>query len=303
VVLRAASHPARAPSAPPIASSVVARIGSRFNLEVVPWAVCFAVVLTALRARVLFNELVMGSLYPQRSNADLIPRLAIASIAGQLIWVAIVVVGGIVEPGYSEIRDAVSVIGARDAAHPWLFDIGVTIWGISFILAAVALALDGPRGLRGWLGPGLIAFTGLTQILDGFPFPADCQKTIDAACYARDVAGELSWRDAAHGWTFFLGAVALQLSVFAIAWRMRGDKRWGRFDLFALFAGFAGLAIFAGLSSITNNEPGGYYGLVQRLALAAGGFWVLVLTVGLLVVRGDPSGLRGPARPPGALAQ
>lgn len=197
----------------------------------------------------------------------------------------IVVVGGIIEPGYSEVRDAVSVMGARDAARPWLFDSGVTIWGISFILAAAALALDGPRGLRGRLGPGLIAFTGLTQILDGFPFPADCQKTIDAACYARDVAGELSWRDTAHGWTFLIGAVALQLSVFAIAWRMHGDKRWGRFDRFALLAGIAGLLIFCGLSLIGNNEPGGHYGLVQRLALAAGGLWVLILSLGLLVVR------------------
>jgi hypothetical protein len=229
--------------------------------------------------------------------------LAIASIAGQLIWVAIVVVGGIIEPGYSEVRDAVSVMGARDAAHPWLFDFGVTIWGTSFILAAVALILDGPRGLRGWLGPGLIAFTGLAQILDGFPFPADCRPTIDAACHARDLAGELSWRDAAHGWTYLVGAILLQLSVFAIAWRMHGDKRWGRFDLFALLAGIAGVAIFGGLFFLTGNDPGGHYGLVQRLALAAGGFWVLLLSAGLLVVRGKPPRSADPVRPPGALAE
>jgi hypothetical protein len=143
-------------------------------------------------------------------------------------------------------------------------------------------------------------FTGLTQILDGFPFPADCQKTIEASCYARDVAGELSWRDAAHGWIFFGGAIALQLSVFAIAWHTHGDKRWGRFDRFALFAGIAGLLIYSGLSLVGDNEPGGHYGLVQRLALAAGGLWVLILSLGLLVVR-DRSGSTRPARPPGAL--
>ena len=213
------------------------------------------------------------------------------------------VVGGLIEPGYNEVRDAVSVLGARNAAHPWLFDIGVAIWGTSFILVAVALVLDGPRGLRGWLGPGLIAFTGLAQILDGFPFPADCQKTIEASCYARDVAGELSWRDAAHGWIFFGGAVALQLSVFAIAWRTHGDERWGRFDRFALLAGIAGLLIFSGLSLLGDNEPGGHYGLVQRIALAAGGLWVLILCLGLLVVRGGRSRSVDAARPPGALAE
>lgn len=209
-----------------------------------------------------------------------------ASIAGQLIWIVIAVTAGLVEPGYSEIRDAVSVLGARNAAHSWLFDSGVAIWGISFILVAIALALDSPRSWRGWLGPGLIAFTGLAQILDGFPFPADCRWTIDATCRAREMAGQLSWQHYAHGITYFLGAIALQLSVFAMAWRLHGDKRWGRFDLFALWAGLAGLVIFGALFFLAGNDPDGHYGLVQRLALAAGGFWVLLLAAGLLVVYG-----------------
>jgi hypothetical protein len=136
---------------------------------------------------------------------------------------------------------------------------------------------------------------GYSEIRDDFPFPADCQKTIETACYARDVAGELSWRDVAHGWTFFVGTIALQLSVFAVAWRMHGDRRWGRFDLFALLADGAGIAIFGGLFFVSDNEPGGHYGLVQRLALAAGGFWVLLLTVGLLVVNRRGGGISGPS--------
>ncbi len=140
--------------------------------------------------------------------------LALGSITAQVIWLLITVVGGLLEPGYSEVRDAVSVLGARDAAHPWLFDVGVAIWGVGFLLAALALLLDSPPNLRGprrWLGPSLIALTGLAQILDGFPFPADCRWTIDASCRAREMAGELSWQHYAHGLTYFLGAVALQL--------------------------------------------------------------------------------------------
>jgi hypothetical protein len=114
------------------------------------------------------------------SRSAPIRRLAIASLAGQLIWLALIVVAGLIEPGYSEVRDAVSVLGAQDAARPWLFDTGVAIWGSSFILAAAALALDSRRRRRNWLGPGLIAFTGLAQILDGFPFSADCRWSIDA---------------------------------------------------------------------------------------------------------------------------
>jgi hypothetical protein len=226
------------------------------------------------------------------SRAAPIRRLALASLAGQLIWVALIVVAGLIEPGYSEIRDAVSVLGADDAARPWLFDVGVTIWGCSFILAAAGLALDSRRSRRGWLGPGLIAFTGLAQILDGFPFPAACRWSIDVECRAREMAGELPWQHYAHGITYFLGAIALLASVFAMAWRFHGDPRWGRADLLALGSGLLGIAIFGVLFFLIGNELNGHYGLFQRVALAAGGIWVAALSLALLAIHGragDPA--------------
>ncbi len=225
-----------------------------------------------------------------------IRRLAVASIAGQVAWVAIVVVAGLIEPGYREVRDAVSVLGAEDAARPWLFDTAVAIWGCSFLCAAAALALDARRSLRNWLGPALLAFTGVAQILDGFPFPAECRWSIDATCRAREAAGELHWQHYAHGITYFLGAIALLASVFAMAWRFRGDPRWGRSDALTLGSGLLGIAIFAVLFFLVGNEVNGHYGLVQRLALAAGGIWVLALTVALLAIHGRPGEPRSPLR-------
>lgn len=223
-------------------------------------------------------------------RAALIRALAIASIAGQLAWLVVAGVAGAIEPGYSASRDALSMLGALDAARPWLFDTDVAIWGLSFIAAAAALWLDGPPGLRGRLGPGLIAFTGLTQILDGFPFAADCRRTIDPGCRARELAGEVSWHHVAHGWTYVLGVYALALSVFAMAWRFRGDERWGRADLLALGCGLVGLAVVAVLIFLSDHEANGHYGLVQRLSLGAGAIWVLALCLGLLFVnrRGRP---------------
>jgi hypothetical membrane protein len=220
--------------------------------------------------------------------------LALASIAGQLVWVAVVAVAGAIEPGYSPVRDAISALGAEDAARPWLFDTGVAIWGLSFVAAAAALWLDAPRSFRGRLGPALIAFTGLTEILDGFPFPADCRRTIDPGCHAREVAGEVSWHHVAHGWTFVLGVLALGLSVFAMAWRFHGDERWGRADLLALGAGAIGVGIVTALFFAVSHEAGGDYGLFQRLALGAGAVWVLALCCGLLYVhRRAPGAGRG----------
>jgi len=218
-------------------------------------------------------------------RAVTIRRLAGVAIAGQLIWLSFVAFGGLWEPGYSEIRDAVSFLGARDAATPWVFDAVVAVSGLSLIALAGALALDAPRGLRGQLGPALIALTGVAQILDGFPFPADCRRTIDAGCHARELAGELSWQHYAHGWTYFFGGAALLLSVFAMAWRFRGDPRWRRADLLALGGGAIAIAIF-GCLFFTGKGFGGHYGLAQRLALAAAIAWVGALAMALLDLYG-----------------
>lgn len=216
-----------------------------------------------------------------------IRRLAMAALAGQLIWLAFVAFGGLWEPGYSEIRDAVSFLGARDAASPWVFDTVVAISGLSVIALAGALALDAPHSLRGRLGPALIAITGLAQILDGFPFPADCHRTIDASCHAREVAGELSWQHYAHGWAYFFGGAALLLSVFAMAWRFRGDLRWGRADVLAFGAGIIAIVIFSVLFFFTGKGFEDHYGLAQRFALVAAVAWVAALALGLLDLYGQ----------------
>jgi hypothetical membrane protein len=221
----------------------------------------------------------------RKREARLIRALARLSIAGQLVWVGLVSLGGLIEPGYSEVVQAVSELGARDAERPWLFGVAVAIWGASFIAAAVALQLDGPGGPSGWVGPALIGLTGIAQLLEGFPLPLDCQPTIDIACEASETAAGLSLQHYAHVWVYLVGALALLLSVFAMAWRFRGDERWGRADLLAISAGIAGVAILVVLFFIDSE---GHYGVVQRLSLAAGGVWVGSLTIGLLAIHGRP---------------
>jgi hypothetical protein len=222
----------------------------------------------------------------QASHSALIRRLALFSLAGQLVWIVTIAVAGAVEPGYSEARDAISFLGAETAARPWVFEIAVAIWGLAFIAVAVALSLDAPKTLRGQLGPALIAVTGVAEILVGFPFPAECRDTIDAGCEARELAGQLSWQHEAHSWAYVIGADALLLSVFAMTWRFWGDKRWGPAGPLTLAAAAIGVVIIVGLFSLAEHGADASYGLIQRLALATGAFWVAALAVGLLIVHG-----------------
>ena len=226
----------------------------------------------------------------QASRSALIRRLALLSLAGQLIWIVTIAIAGAVEPGYSEARDAISFLGAETAARPWAFETAVAIWGLAFIAIAVALSLDAPKTLRGQLGPGLIGVTGVAMILVGFPFPAECRDTIDAGCEAREQAGNLSWRHYAHSWAYVIGADALLLSVFAMAWRFRGDERWGPAALLTVGAAAIGVAIVVGLFFLADHGTDASYGLIQRLALGAGAFWVAALAGGLLYLHNDRQG-------------
>jgi hypothetical protein len=236
--------------------------------------------------------------HPARTaGGGTIRRLATWAIAGQLAWLTAVAVAGAVEPGYSELRDAVGFLGARNAAHPWVFWVAVTISGLSHLALAAALVLDGPPGLRGVLGPALIAFTGITAVLNGFVFPVDCRSSIDLTCNAREAAGQVGWQHLAHEAAFILGGAAVQLSAFAMAWRFRGDRRWGPADRLALGAGLIGLLVIALPFTLVGANPHDLYGLAQRLTLAAGAFWILALAVGLLVVDAAGSTGRRPGSP------
>jgi hypothetical protein len=66
--VRPISQPVKPPIAAPRPNSVTARAGFRFNFEAVPYAVCFAVDLTALRAN--FALIDMELMYPVRPGAN-----------------------------------------------------------------------------------------------------------------------------------------------------------------------------------------------------------------------------------------
>jgi hypothetical protein len=81
-----------------------------------------------------------------------------------------------------------------------------------------------------------------------------------------------------------------------MAWRFRGDRSWGGLAPLTLAAGLIAVAIVAALFVVAGDDADAdYYGLTQRLALAAGGFWVAALTIGLLAIHAPPGRRTGPA--------
>src|SRR5207237_4805899 len=111
--------------------------------------------------------------------------LACLAIAAQVVFVVGWIIAGALEPGYSPVRSYVSELGRRGAAHPWIFDVSVVVWGIGFIALGVALASALRTRRWAWVAPAVFLFAGVCAILDA-PLRLDCATTISHLCRAQE---------------------------------------------------------------------------------------------------------------------
>ena len=187
--------------------------------------------------------------------------LALGGVAGPLLFVPIVVAGGLLYDGYSHAGQAISELGGEGAEYAALQNfnfimIGVLVLGFSWALARV---LGGPP-----LGPGLVGFFGLSGAIANGLLPCDL------GCDGQTTVGLL------HNISGVGGFVAAIASMLVLARRWRGDPRWrshASFTCAAAFVAFVGLAGFmatraAGAESID--------GLVERIFAAALLTWIAV---------------------------
>lgn len=201
--------------------------------------------------------------------------LAWAALAGQLLFIAAWVVAGALEPGYSHVEQAVSELGAGDAAHPWLMNLGLVVLGLSIAGLGPALLTVLPRRRAAGVAAGLFALAGVAVILSGF-LHLDCGMT-QQACVDRWDAGELSWHHATHLWLGLVFNLAFVATPFALARAL-----WPRpSGLLALGCGTTGVVILA-LFFVLEQPDAAAVGLFQRIGFGVVHLWVLIVAVGVL---------------------
>ena len=99
-----------------------------------------------------------------------------AAVAAPLLYYATLFGSALLYPGYSHVTQYASELGASDAPHPMVFNIGVMLTGVATVVGAVGLrraALDlGARAILTTLGAIALAAFGLAMVLGGvFPMP------------------------------------------------------------------------------------------------------------------------------------
>ena len=208
-----------------------------------------------------------------RSTARFLVWLA---LAGQAVFIASWIVAGALEPGYSHLDEGVSLLCAKNAAHPLIVNAGLVVFGLSLAGLGPALLSVLPRRRAASFAAALFVAAGVTIILSGL-FRVDCNLTADQHCRDLLRAGALSWHTDLHLWLGLVAQVLLLLTPFAIARAL-----WpGPIVPLAIGAGVAGLVI-ALVAFVLFGVGGVPDGLVQRVGLGVIHLWVLIVAVGIL---------------------
>jgi len=203
--------------------------------------------------------------------------LARAAILAQVVFLGGWVLGGALEPRYSATRQYISELGRQGAANPWIFTIFMAIWGLGWIVLAVAVVPSLRTQPWPLAMPLFFVLAGACAILVG-PLRMDCSPTLSAVCNSRYNAGEASWHFYAHAWLSLGIKVSLLLTGFAFA-RPAWPSRLGRIVLRgALVLLVAGVVTF-----FLHDSFAPYQGLEERLWAFVAQAWALVCATVLIL--------------------
>jgi hypothetical membrane protein len=192
------------------------------------------------------------------------PRFLWAGVAGPLVYLATVLAGAAVTPGYSHVVHAVSELTQRGAPHVFWLGAGFAISAILCGVFGLAVAASG-RNLRlpGWLiaGYGVIAFLLATV------FPMD------------PIGGEVTFAGVTHIVLVAVSGLMLLGAIVAGALRLRGEVPW----FLPVSVAAAALMLAGGASSAVMIANGiAMTGLAERVTLSSYLLWFAVLAIVLM---------------------
>jgi len=185
-------------------------------------------------------------------------NLALAAIAGQIVFIVGWIVGGAIEGhGYSFARHDISDLGALTAHHAPLYFAICAIGG----LATMAFALGALAPTLG-LGGVLLALSlpSLDTASDTF-MRLDC-RAADHGCSMSDAAS--SWHGKAHIVFFIVAALFTIAAPFVLAARMRVVDGWRDFARPTRIFGIVFVVALLLTGATTDTSIGG---LAQRVVI------------------------------------
>ncbi|TWS22867.1 DUF998 domain-containing protein [Tsukamurella sputi] len=193
----------------------------------------------------------------------------------------------------SPLTSYLSEIGAVGQPHARFFRTTDVLAGTTFVLAAALAHRAGrPTSRLAVIGLAGLALLGAATVGDAL-LPLSCTPTTDAACAARELAGEVPWTHVGHAVSSGIAGFGGVVAVLAWALWRRSCAGGTGFDGARLALGLGVLFLLSTAWTLAAMlEPALYLGLAQRTQ-------VVTLTLWLAWIAMSPRAQRPPAPNPG----
>jgi hypothetical protein len=199
-----------------------------------------------------------------RRTMNLSKALALCAMISPILYTFMWILGGIIVPGYSHIRNDVSSLFATGAHARWVFQSLAIICSVLLLVFYAGLHWstgDGPA-----IGAVLYAAAALLGVLVAILFPLDA-------------GGEpVTWRGKGHLVLIAMSGVLMIVAMVLMYFRLRDSVQWRSFALFQLITA---PVLLAGVIIMVPFTGSRYMGLVERFMVS--GYQIFYLISGLFV--------------------
>ena len=181
--------------------------------------------------------------------------------------VIIIVIAGLLIPGYNQLTESISSLSGQDSPRPALMTVGFIVYGVLIIGFSYGLYLRLQRGVKA----RIIWFT-LTLYGIGMILASVFQDSPGTASDITNVEGTL------HNITITTAFFSLLIGMWFFARSVYNKPSWFGFTWFTIIATIAGLALSI-IFIVQSHVP--YSGLLQRIFYIIPLIWIEMVAIWL----------------------
>jgi len=195
---------------------------------------------------------------------------ALSGVIGPILFTGVVIIVGLLRPGYSHVSQTISELGEVGAPYATIQDANFVVFGLLVIAFAYGLHKGIGDGKGSKIGPILVAmfggFPGLGSAI--FPLPSPLHLPVGAT-----------------------GFFTIMIAPLMISRRLKQDSRWQGYRLYSLATGVTAVILFLVLLT---GQGGPWSGALQRIFLAPLFIWIEVMAIHLLRLSNQPYPMKTP---------
>jgi hypothetical membrane protein len=199
--------------------------------------------------------------------------LSFGGIIAPPVLIIIIVVAGLLTPGYNQLTDTVSSLSDQASATPGLMNAGFFVYGALIIGFAYALYLRLRHGLKAHIAWFFLTLYGVCMILAGV---------------FRDSPGVLNTEGTLHNAAIITSCLSLLIGMWMFAGSVYKRPSWFGFTWFTIGASFLGLLLSI-IFLVQSQVP--LAGLLQRFFYCLILLWIEIVSIWLFKLTFKSSGL------------